>query len=115
MRGVKQAVTAAGTVIESCPGCRANPVRNHPEMETLDAEKNWTRTCPDCERKLCIGCYPEKALRCCLDDCEAIALALDLEATVAADVSVEIARDADAEIADRDASDAADFKYWEEE
>jgi uncharacterized C2H2 Zn-finger protein len=71
----KIAVTDKGAQLIPCPGC-GHVVRSHPDHETRDAELNWTVTCPKCERKLCIACFPKGAAGCTLTDCEVVAAAV---------------------------------------
>lgn len=77
MSGEKIAVTDKGAQLIPCPGC-GHVIRSHPEHETRDAELNWTITCPRCERKLCLACFPTSAVSCALPDCEAVTKARQL-------------------------------------
>jgi hypothetical protein len=111
MRGVKAAVTDQGAQLIPCPGC-GHVVRSHPEMEELDADLNWTRTCARCERKLCRVCFPVGFATCGRPDCDAVHAA---NVAAAKAVALEVAREADVEIEAREEAEAADDKYWEDQ
>ena len=67
----KTAITDKGVQLLACPGC-GHIVRSHAELEDLDTDLNWTHTCPRCERKLCVVCFPQKQKQCALLDCATV-------------------------------------------
>ncbi len=56
-------LTEVGYELTSCTGCLAPLVRHIPEA-TERTQYNWLASCPACDQRLCIDCFPPGAAEC---------------------------------------------------